>query len=324
LQGQGVNGRYREPWVNWEPDQQAVLGRKKMVFNVASVKSIRGIFLIVFLGLAGCAGQARQGDTQVDALLWSTASAEYEIIARQIYFQAERQLDRLLLQPHQSALLEQGTDYEKRPLAVIVDIDETVLSNGLFHYQMLAEGRSFTEDAWSTWVNEARAKPVPGAVEYTNHAAQKGVTVFYLSNRDVSLFEPTWRNLKQTGFPLEESKHQLVMRQPYTPGAAEGRDESWDKTGRRAEIARQYRVIQVIGDGLDDFMGGTDRMTPAERREMSGRYLAYWGERWFMLPNPVYGDWENAILNASGSPLVSDPTNAKYRFIRGGESQGVW
>lgn len=46
-----------------------------------------------------------------------------------------------------------------------------------------------------------------------------------------------------------------------------------------------------------------------------------------MLPNPVYGDWENAILNGSSTSLrqqKSDPMGAKYRFIRGGESQGVW
>jgi len=285
------------------------------------------MILAAVLSLAGCARESRQGDTQVDALLWSTASAEYEIITRQIYFQAERQLDRLMASPsRETALLETGSDDEKRPLAVIVDIDETVLSNGLFHYQLLTEGKNFSDQAWTEWVNQARSKPVPGALDYVNHAAQKGVTVFYLSNRDVSLFDATWRNLKQMGFPLDEKKHQLVMRESAssTPADGQGRDESWDKSTRRAQIAVHYRVVQVIGDSLDDFVGNTEYMTPAERRDASARYIAYWGEKWFMLPNPVYGDWESAILNQSGTSVVGDPTNAKYRFIRGGESQGVW
>jgi len=278
-------------------------------------------FALVFIN--ACTSQTHQGDTQVDALLWSTASAEYEIIARQIYYQAGRQLDRMLSsKSDESALLEQGDNYEKRPLAIIVDIDETILSNGPFHYQLLSEGKNFSEQAWSDWVNQARSKPVPGALEYITHAAQKGVTVFYLTNRDTTLFEPTWRNLKEVGFPLSD-KNQLLMRE-----AQKDKEEdiypNWDKGARRAQIAAHYHVIQMIGDSLDDFMNNTEHMTPAERREASSHYLAYWGDKWFMLPNPVYGGWENAILNQGETPSTGDSTNAKYRFIRGGESQGVW
>ncbi len=70
-------------------------------------------------------------------------------------------------------------------------------------------------------------------------------------------------------------------------------------------------------------------MSLEEQRNASAQYLDYWGERWFMLPNPVYGVWEDALLNGTltqnGVPMPKvDPLRAKYRFIRGGESQGVW
>jgi 5'-nucleotidase (lipoprotein e(P4) family) len=279
-------------------------------------KSLIGLAFL--LTLPACVQQNRQSDTQIDALLWSTASAEYEIIARQIFFQAQRQLDRLVSQKNESAALEQGKDFSRLPPAVIVEVDETIISNGLFQYQLLSKGEAFNEETnWVTWVNEARAKPVPGALEYTRHAAEKGVTVFYMTNRHASLYEATWRNLRQAGFPLAKES-QLLMRN----------DESgWGKQSRREKIAREYRVVQMIGDGLGDFMASTENMTPEQRRDISNNYMAYWGEKWFMLPNPVYGDWENAILNASnnnGAPSSMDRTNAKYRFIRGGESQGVW
>ncbi len=293
---------------------------------MVSTSSLQRSFLIllILLTVNACTTQTRPGDTQVDALLWSTASAEYEVIAHQIYFQAERQLDRLLSSKvGETAVLEQGSDDAKRPLAVIVDIDETILSNGLFQYQLLSEGKTFNEQAWTEWVNQARSKPVPGALDYVNHAAQKGVTVFYLSNRDIALFQPTWLNLKQAGFPLDEKKHQLIMRETQQNSTGEN-DPIWDKSARRADIAKHYRVVQMIGDSLDDFMNNTGNMTPTERRDASSHYLAYWGEKWFMLPNPVYGGWENAILNQSKTPYTTDTTNAKYRFIRGGESQGVW
>jgi len=292
------------------------------ILYVFSMNNFRRVVsgLLLLAAATGCVQQSRQGDTQMDALLWSTASAEYEIIARQIFFQAQRQMDRLITEKDESAALEQQKDFSRLPPAVIVEVDETLLSNGVFQYQLLSKGEAFNEETnWAAWVNEARAKAVPGSLDYVNHATQKGVMVFYITNRHVSLFEPTWRNLKQLGFPLAQ-KNQLLMR-----GAAESWD--WDKQSRREVIAKQYRVIQVIGDGLGDFMAKTENMTPEERREASNTYIAYWGEKWFMLPNPVYGDWENAILNASngsGAPMSNDPTKAKYRFIRGGESQGVW
>lgn len=282
---------------------------------------LRASLLAALLLLAACAQESHQNDTQVDALLWSTASAEYEIIARQIFFQAQRQLDKLLATKDESAVLEQQKGFTRLPPAVIVEVDEAILSNGVFQYQLLASGEAFNEETnWAAWINEARSKPVPGALDYLNHAAKKGVTVFYLTNRHTSLFDGTWRNLRQVGFPIEKPE-QLLMRGAET-------DWDWDKQSRRARVARDYRVIQMVGDGLGDFMASTGHMTPEQRREVSSTYMAYWGEKWFMLPNPVYGDWESAIFNTANNngvpPNSSDRTKAKYRFIRGGESQGVW
>lgn len=272
---------------------------------------------VFVLAMSGCVQQHRQSDTQIDALLWSTASAEYEIIARQIFFQAQRQMDHLITRKGETAALEQQKEFSRLPPAVIVEVDETIISNGQFQYQLLTKGEAFNEETnWVAWVNEARAKPVPGAVEYTKHAADKDVTVFYMTNRHASLQEATWRNLRQLGFPLAKES-QLLMRDEQT---------GWDKESRRTQVAKNYRIIQMIGDGLGDFMASTENMTPEQRRDISNSYMAYWGEKWFMLPNPVYGDWESAILNASDSEngAPADRTNAKYRFIRGGESQGVW
>lgn len=291
------------------------------------------LFMVTITLVVGCAStKNKESDAQLDALLWSTASAEYEVIARQIFFQATRQLDRLLAQSKESALpaQQEHAPQGRLPPAVIVDVDETMLANGVFYYQLLSSGKSFNETDWANWVYEAKSKPVPGALDYAKHAAAKGVTVFYVSNRDVSLYEPTYRNLKQTGFPIDSSKNQLLMRDKSArqeEAINGGAGSEWDKSQRRAAIARDYRVVQIIGDGLGDFMGNTANMTPVERREASAVYIAYWGEKWFMLPNPVYGDWESAILNTAGSTVGdprNDPTQAKYRFIRGGESQGVW
>lgn len=276
-------------------------------------------FLAFFCFLMlGCQSPGRQQDADIDALLWSTASAEYDVIARQVYFQAQRQLDRLLTRKEESAALEQQPPFSQLPPAIIVDVDDTLLSNGALHYRLLAEGKPFDNDAWTSWVNGANSRLIPGSLDYVQYASRKGITVFYVSNRDASLLDGTRRNLKQLGFPLDEQKQQLLM--------LNGREDwTWDKSSRRAYIAKNYRVLQVIGDGLGDFMGSTASMTLEQQKGASLEYMAYWGEKWFMLPNPVYGDWETAILTGGASPMPkSDSLGAKYRFIRGGESQGVW
>jgi len=279
--------------------------------------NIRSLVLIAAMAglVTACAPQGRQQDADMDALLWSTASAEYDVIARQIFFQAKRQLESRLSKKDETAALEQQNSFVSLPPAIIVDIDDTLLSNGALHYRLMAEGTPFNNDIWVAWVNEARAKPIAGALEYAAYAHKKGVKVFYISNRDISLREGTWRNLKQLGFPLDDERQLLLLN---------GREDwGWDKTSRRAYVAADYRVLQVIGDGLGDFISGTSTMTLEEQRYASSSYLPYWGEKWFMLPNPVYGDWEKAILSGGSLPKT-DPMRAKYRFIRGGESQGVW
>lgn len=280
------------------------------------MSSARALVLIAILAVLPACVSRQQADADMDALLWSTASAEYEVIARQIFYQAQRQLGRQLDKKSETAVVEQQPPFEKLPPAIIVDVDDTLLSNGELHYRLMAEGKSFDNTVWAAWVNDARAKPIAGAAEYVEHATKKGVTVFYISNRDISLLEGTWRNLKQLGFPLEENRHQLLL----LNGSS---DWGWDKSTRRAHVARHYRVLQVVGDGLGDFIGGTASMSLEEQRYASSEYVDYWGDKWFMLPNPVYGDWEKAILNGGSLPPV-DPMRAKYRFIRGGESRGVW
>ncbi len=257
--------------------------------------------------------------SDLDALLWSTASAESDAISLQVYAQAKRQLDGLLANPKKSAALEQDDDAEKLLPAIIVEVDETILSNAEFRYYLMAQNKAFNLEDWQEWVKESAAKPVPGALQYTNYAAEKGVTVFYVTNRHVSLFDATYRNLEEAGFPLNWGEMQLLMREAEE-------DWDWDKSSRRAFIAGHYRVVQIIGDSLGDFIATSPDMTPAQRRDKSASYIDFWGEKWFMLANPIYGDWESAIVGSSGGGAggINDETRAKYQFIRGGESQGIW
>ena len=61
-------------------------------------------------------------------------------------------------------------------------------------------------------------------------------------------------------------------------------------------MAKTHRILFLIGDDFGDFIGGvrSDRKT---REGIARKYAAYWGWKWFQLPNPTYGSWERARIH---------------------------
>jgi 5'-nucleotidase (lipoprotein e(P4) family) len=268
------------------------------------------VFSLVLL--AGCAaGPARKppaaapaeppppaltyAETNLNATLWAQASAEHDLSYRGIYAQATRQLAVALKQKDWDAL-PQGE--RKKPLgralkpAVIVDVDETVLDNSPYQARLIRDGKEYNEVSWDEWCREQRATALPGAVEFAKAAAAKGITVFYLTNRAQHLNEATLANLRSAGFPVAEKETVFLG----LGTVVEGCEASGSAKGCRRElISRKYRVLAMVGDQLGDFID-VENNTVAARAEAAQPYQAWFGDRWFMLPNPTYGSWDSAVL----------------------------
>ncbi|MGZ8710662.1 MAG: HAD family acid phosphatase, partial [Thermoanaerobaculia bacterium] len=74
-----------------------------------------------------------------------------------------------------------------------------------------------------------------------------------------------------------------------------------DKSPRRKEVADRYRVLLLAGDDLNDF-ANVRRAPWQEREDLITKTKDWWGTRWFMLPNPMYGSWEHAAIGSGGTP----------------------
>ena len=77
-------------------------------------------------------------------------------------------------------------------------------------------------------------------------------------------------------------------------------EKGWgsNKNSRRALIAEDYRIVMMFGDNLGDFVDGSDnKNSSVHRMTVTKKYKEMWGQYWFMLPNPNYGDWENSIID---------------------------
>lgn len=239
---------------------------------------------------AAATPQCRPELALVNAVLWVQSSAEYRASALQTYAAARQQLDAALHDRGFVGAEEETNDGPNQPPAVILDLDETTLDNVAAEVRFIRAGVTYDRALWRQFVSEAAATAVPGAREFLAYAHSRGVTPFYITNRDFDPEHPgTRRNLEKLGFPLTADN--LLMRG--------GRPE-WqsDKSSRRAFVASTHRVLLVIGDDLNDFTNARDA-SQAAREALLARTAAWWGRRWFMLPNPMYGSWERAAIGGS-------------------------
>ena len=263
--------------------------------------------------LTGCAGAPKQAghpplaalspavpatsapaDDNLNAVAWSQTAVEHDLIYLQTYRDAEARLLPAVHDAEWDALSK--TDrvgaFEHLPPAVILDIDETVLDNSPYQARVIKSGGEFNEADWAAWFREARARALPGAVEFTRFAASHGVAVIYISNRAKDLDEVTLRNLRQAGLPVSGPDAFLGL-----GTVVDGCEKVGTEKGcRRQLVSRRYRVLMQFGDQLGDFLDVSIN-TVAARRQTVAPYLPWIGTRWFVLPNPTYGSWEPALFN---------------------------
>ena len=228
--------------------------------------------------------------------LWVQTSGEYAACCLQTYQMAAEQVKRDLdqFEAEQSKL---PPDERGKPPAVVMDLDETVLDNGTYQTYLYDTGQNYSDDNWNKFISEhwASVRMVPGAKEFIGRAESLGITVVYITNREEPLREATIKTLSQWGVNtqgLDDASSVRLMVQKH--------GESIKKP--RRDIARaNYSVLAYFGDQLGDFsdeFAPNHDNTPEARREAVYEYRTLWGTRWFVLPNPVYGQWQQVLRGA--------------------------
>lgn len=211
---------------------------------------------------------------KVWASLWQQRAAEYKALCFQAYNIARLRID--------EAVKLQGS----KPLAVVTDIDETLLDNSPEDARGAIHNEDFDAAKWKQWTAQAAADTVPGAPGFFKYAASKGVTVFYITNRDEDERTGTLKNLRRYQLPNADDGHLLL------------KGKSSSKESRRQQILANYNIVLLCGDNLADFDARYDNH-PAEdnRTATTERLKQQFGSKYIVLPNPSYGDWEGALFN---------------------------
>ena len=237
---------------------------------------------------------AAANDENLNAVAWVQASAEYRAVCETVYRAATDKLDAALKRKDWDALVpgERGNAAAGLKPAVVMDVDETVLDNSPYQARLVRNGQEYDETTWDQWVSEKKAKPVPGVVDFAKAATAKGITLLYISNRAVHLKDATLANLKAVGLPVADDNVFLGLG-TFVEGCEQDGSE---KNCRRQLAGRKYRVLMQFGDQLGDFAQIVAN-TPEGRAQLHDQYAGWFGERWWMLPNPTYGSWEPALFN---------------------------
>ncbi len=210
----------------------------------------------------------------VMGVLYEQKAAEFNALCYQAYNIAKLMLN--------NKLKEKSMNLKK---CVIVDIDETVLDNSPFEAKCILEGTSYPK-YWKEWVDMGTTKPIPGSVDFLNYALTKGVETFYVTNRTIDSREITMKNLKAFGFPNVDTLHMFMKN-----------DKVGSKEIRRKKIAEKYNIMLLIGDNLADFSVVYDNQTVDKRFSVTDSLKNEFGKKFIVIPNAMYGDWENAIYN---------------------------
>lgn len=242
--------------------------------------------LVIFtFGWSGCAvtrPQAQSADNH-DYLLMSVAwyqnSGEMQALCYQAFNVAKLRLDEAVM-----------NNPENKPLAIVVDIDETLLDNSPFEADVIKKGEN--RNGWISWSEKAQAKALPGAVDFTRYVEKQHAEVFYISNRDNNERASTLINLQKEGFPYADDKHLLTR-----SDTAYSNGNTSSKEGRRIKISSTHEIALLVGDNLNDFS------TLFEDRKINNGKAAVeqnrelFGKSFIILPNPMYGAWEKPLFD---------------------------
>ncbi len=261
--------------------------------------------IVSALLLAACATSS-QIETEAPAptddvdigIRWVEFSAEYQAISAQVYAEARRDLPRLLADTNWTALPGQ-TGFENKPPAIVLDVDETVVSNA--EYQETLRLEPYTRFGHFDWMRNNRAVPVKGAVETIDAARAAGVAVFFLTNRACEKFHDVEGDCPYEAITIEDLREAGIDTDPeHVLMAWEQPGWSKEKLNRREYIAKTHRIIMLFGDDFGDFVHCTrsrplapctEAATRESRHAAVDRYAEYWGEGWYILPNPMHGSW---------------------------------
>ena len=230
----------------------------------------------LLLTLSACSGHRQppvaEAPTPPSGLLWVRSSAEFAAVHQQIYRQAAARLESLV------ASKTPGT------WVVSLDGDDTVLDNTLYaRERWQASGTFYSETTWAAWVERREAPAMPGVADFLQRVRALGGRIALVTNRRAAQCAATEDNLKRLALPYD-----VILCRAETSE----KEDRWKAlaAGTAVPGLPPLEIVMWVGDNIMDFPDLTQEVRGAEPA------LDAFGDRFIVLPNPIYGSWEKRSL----------------------------
>ena len=205
-----------------------------------------------------------------DSLRWVRDSAEYRAATLQTYRSAT------------SSVTSAASGRQAGSWAVVLDADETVISNLQYQIERSQAGLNYSAESWRAWVARRKATPIPGAATFLARVRDLGGRIVIVTNRLESECADT-----EALFKTERLTYDVMLCRPD--------GETSDKNPRFAAVAAgtstaggpPLEIVAFLGDNILDFPG----LTQASVKQ-SAATLEPFGVEYFLVPNPMYGSWQ--------------------------------
>lgn len=226
--------------------------------------------LLIVCALTACASGPVTKPAAVSAALpdsvhWFRDSAEQKAVYVQTY-RAATDAARAL-----------GAGLAAGSWGVILDVDETILDNSDYAKRLADTGEHFSPETWKAWVEERKATALPGVKRFIDTVIDdlRGRVVL-VTNRTENECPATEDNLRNL-----QLRYDRILCDRAGDGNKNERFRSVidGETGTPA-----VNVVLWIGDNIQDF----PLLTQAAPGDLSP-----FGVRYFALPDPLYGSWQN-------------------------------
>ena len=236
------------------------------------------------------------------AVAWKQTAAEY----RALYYQGFN-----VARMHVELALAKRKPGDK-PLAVVTDMDDTILHPLNYWGHLINENKDYFDDpVWDEWIPANKVTASPGSQEFLKFCADNGVEVFYVTSRDQGekTYDYAMGHLKHLGFPYADTKHLTVLR------------DTSNKEKRQDEIMKDFNAVVFLGDNLNDFRRKYYiKNNVDERIKMMETDREKYGRNYIIFPNPTDGHWLAAIYGESEPP----PTNANREIMKKAATRSAW
>lgn len=201
-------------------------------------------------------------------VVWVRDSAEYTAAVLQTYRLATERVEEL------------AGDRDPGTWAVILDADETVISNLGYSLRRVESGGGWSEESWREWALDKEATPMPGARRFVDRVRELGGRVAIVTNRRQNVCQATRENLEALELHFD---HLRCKRE-----GEDRKEPRWQEvaSGEGTDLG-PLEIVMWLGDNIRDF--------PELDQDLKGQgsdAFGDFGRRFFVLPNPLYGSWE--------------------------------